>query len=606
LPPLHSSRPGGGAALLERAPGSDEGQSIHILGVDYVHTVTRHGGDLYLTEAGRGCAEHLDPDNWYEKTWFRTHREPLRGTGSVFAVTTRPRQGESLGLVVKFNRVGERVPMETRVIRDLLSCEFNGPFEEFALVEELRRGGRSSSPRVKTQVPLAIYVPPEKTQPSQSGRFQWRVDRAIARHPGVAIDILREYIMVYSWLPGVDASEAYEMGLLSGAQLSALTTRATEELRESGFTMLDMKAAHLIVRLESATALETRDGRTEHAIVDYELMERTSEHAKEVEEARRRAYVRRHRRVWQREDDDVRTRLPLPPNLHATEILGVEYVHGRTESTAGLLWVVGRDPELFDLFLPERWRTTPQVALASSREAYFTESKDHIRLVWKVSSVGERPETATHGALGFRLLAHGYNSPFEEVALAHWLRRQGIPTVLPLAVYRTGHHSLLHDWPYDTSRYRSHERFCTPDGMPALEMRRNYITLWEHWHGPDPRVDGGSLPAPAPLDAAGAVVDGWLTAPEASELVRDFRARLVQAGVEALRLVPAHLLVTRGDDGALLRNGGGAIAARLCDFDFLRRIHPSALPAGGGPGAESTRPRRPRDRLVGPSSREGR
>jgi hypothetical protein len=229
---------------------------------------------------------------------------------------------------------------------------------------------------------------------------------------------------------------------------------------------------------------------------------------------------------------------------------------------------------MFDLLLPERWRTTPEVPLPPGRETYFTESKDHVRLAWKVSSVGERPEIATDAAAGFRLLAHGFNSPFEEVAFALWLRSRAIPTVLPLGIYRTGHHSLLHDWPYDTSRYRAHERFCLPDGSPVLEMRRNYITLWEHWHGPDPRADDEGYPAPPPLSAAGAVADGWLTADEASELAEGFYARLLEAGVEALRLLPAHLLVTRGDDGRLVRGRSGAIAARLCSFEFLRWVDP--------------------------------
>jgi hypothetical protein len=103
-------------------------------------------------------------------------------------------------------------------------------------------------------------------------------------------------------------------------------------------------------------------------------------------------------------------------------------------------------------------------------------------------------------------------------------------------------------------------------------MRRNYITLWEQWHGPDPRADEGDRPPSPPLDAARAVVDGWTTADEASELVRDFRTRLQAAGVEALNLSGAHLLVTRSEDGTLLRDEAGAIAARLCDFEFLRGL----------------------------------
>ena len=34
--------------------------------------------------------------------------------------------------------------------------------------------------------------------------------------------------------------------------------------------------------------------------------------------------------------------------------MGVDYVYGEVESTGGALWVVGRDPVLFDYFLPEK------------------------------------------------------------------------------------------------------------------------------------------------------------------------------------------------------------------------------------------------------------
>jgi hypothetical protein len=565
--------------VAERDPGgggAKQGLPIHVLGVDYVHTVTDEGGDLYLTTAGLAHAERLLPQNWHEREWFRTHREVLGGTGAVYAVPTRPVDGDSLGLVVKFSRVGERVPVDTGLIKDLLSCEFNGPFEEFSLVEDLRRargGGAVGTKPVRTQLPLAIYVPPDKMQPSQTGRFQWRIDRAVARHPGVAIDILREYIMVYSWLQGVDAAEAHEMGLLSEGEVASLTALATAELRAGGYRMLDMKPAHLIVQLASATELLTRNGEVDHAVIDYELLERTPQYEREVKTARREAFVRRLRRMHEPDDAPVE----LPANLHAMNIWGVDYVQGRVESTGGILWVVGRDPDLFDLFLPERWRTTPQLALPQSQETYSTESKDNIRLVWNVSSVGERPQVATLGAAGFRLLTHGYNAPFEEVALARWLLRQGIPTTSPIAVYGTGYHPALHESPFDASRYRRHEPLRTAEGTPVLERRRNYITLWEQWHGPEPELDAAGGSALAPLDAKQALEQGWLTAAESTELLRSLERRLLRAGVEALRLLPAHLLVARDTDGMLRRDAQGEIAARLCRFEFLRWLGPGPI-----------------------------
>ncbi len=60
-------------------------QLVNVMGVDYVHTVTENGGDLYLTSEGFAQAEHLQPDNWYDLEWFRKHREVLEGTGAVYA-----------------------------------------------------------------------------------------------------------------------------------------------------------------------------------------------------------------------------------------------------------------------------------------------------------------------------------------------------------------------------------------------------------------------------------------------------------------------------------------------------------------------------------------
>lgn len=57
-----------------------ESSFIHVLGVDYIHTTTEQGGDLYLTTAGFPYARHLQPENWHDSQWFRAQRERLEGT----------------------------------------------------------------------------------------------------------------------------------------------------------------------------------------------------------------------------------------------------------------------------------------------------------------------------------------------------------------------------------------------------------------------------------------------------------------------------------------------------------------------------------------------
>jgi hypothetical protein len=549
---------------------------IQILGVDYLHTHDEGVGDLYLTAAGLPYARHLHPDNWFEKSWFRSQRVQLEGTGFVCAVPTKPIDGENLTLVVKYSRVGEKVPIETQLIEDVLCCEFNGPFEEFGLVEELRHSRRGDSElQIKTQLPLAIFVPPDRIQPSQSGRFQWRIARKVAKHPGITIDILRQYIVIYQWLPGIDAWQAHKMGFMSEAEVRDLNERAMAEMSLKGFSVLDQKPEHLIVRPEEPGKLARDNGDISYGLVDFELLERNAEYFQELQSARRSTY--HHRRHEAEQAANLAAARfagaeepELPANLRSVRLFGVDYVHGRAESTGGMLWVVGRDPVLFDFFLPERWRTTPQFRLSDEHETYLTTSKDDVRLVWKVSRVGEPPDTAAFGFDGFRLLASGFNSPFEEVALASWLRSRGMSTVTPCAVYRTGHRSQLDESLFDLSRYRSHEDLCSLDGNPILDPLRNYITIWDFW-GTSGGEDGDQTSAVVArsVDAEQAVDLGLLEPSERDALVVGFRERLEAEGVEVLRLSASHILLSIGEDEALRRDDEGSLEASLCNFQYL-------------------------------------
>ena len=53
---------------------------------------------------------------------------------------------------------------------------------------------------------------------------------------------------------------------------------------------------------------------------------------------------------------------------------------------------MGKDPDLYDTFLPERWEVTPRVKLRTLSEVYHTVSKDDVHLVWKVSNVGSKSD----------------------------------------------------------------------------------------------------------------------------------------------------------------------------------------------------------------------
>ena len=176
---------------------------VNVLGVIYVHRKTSDGGDIYLTRFGLPVAEFLELENWYEKEWFEKHRERLEGTSSVYRVPTKELYGESLELVVKNSRVGEDVPLETKRF-EYLNAEFNSSLG--GVPRWFLRCSKESLDRldikVNTQEPLAIYVPPEKMQIWQSGRSQVKINRIRARQPGIDIDILRQYKLIYRWIKG--------------------------------------------------------------------------------------------------------------------------------------------------------------------------------------------------------------------------------------------------------------------------------------------------------------------------------------------------------------------------------------------------------------------
>ena len=155
---------------MPRLPEMPPGTAMSLLGVDYFRLKTDDGGELFLTRFGLPFWKHLLPENWYANEWFEANRERLEGTSTVYRVPTRPVDGKALNLVVKWSRVGEVVPLDTLTVNKFIHAEFNSPFEEFSLLMELRKGEAGPAGiRIRTQQPLAIYVPGERLQLWQTG-----------------------------------------------------------------------------------------------------------------------------------------------------------------------------------------------------------------------------------------------------------------------------------------------------------------------------------------------------------------------------------------------------------------------------------------------------
>jgi hypothetical protein len=564
---------------------------VNVLQVVYAHVKTSDGGDLYLTRFAEPYMEHFQIDNWYAPEWFNAHKIRLIGTSSVYRLPTRAVNGISLDLVVKNCRVGEDVPIDTHTLQEFCDAEFNSPWEEFSLVMEMREGAYGPKEmKVNTQRPLAIYVPPEKMQLWQSGRSRSRINRIHAKHPGIDLDILKQYKLIYEWIRGRNLPEIFEEIDLNDEEIignmKSINYKVLADLGRKGYLVADMKPEHIIITEADALRIE-EIGRSEsgsdacqkqlaavndlirvgnYSVIDYELLLRTSEHDNEVRNARRHHYL-----------DDQRDRFKptsLPEHLSTISILGVPYIYGHAESTGGHLWVVGKNARLFDYFLPERWRKTPSLKLSDKKEVFYTITKDNIHLVWATSRVGELPDEENGGSDEAEICRYGINSPFEEFAIAHRLNELGIPTVYVRAIYMTGTEKIERS--ADFRRYQSHQKIMDPEGYPVLQENHNYITIRGYYNGPDYSV-AEQGPLYMPIDLSRAAYQGNIDEEASRRLLIKLKERLKQAGYDGSLLKETDLLLAIDSSGKIMNNTYGEPEVIICNFELIWNISDSGF-----------------------------
>jgi hypothetical protein len=571
MPNVSNIVTGNTALPTERYPLSGHTDKVNILGVDYAHQQIPERGDLYVTCFGLPWIEHLHPESWYAKEWFREQRKPLAGTSTIYRTRSRPRNGISKELVVKWCRVGEDVPVDTFTFQKFAQGEFNSPYEEFSLVMEMRN--QRNPHTIMTHKPLAIYVPLKKVQLWQTGRSKSKIERKKARYRDVELDIYRQYILIYEWVKGhsaVEVSDAFEMtDEQSEPFLRDLTQAAIRDLATVGFHILNMKPAHIILRPQSdGTVLHGKNKRPVYALVDFELLERTPDREREVLAARRTDYL-----VRQRDRFGAMPHEEMPPHLQACRIGGIDYIYGHSESTQGEIWVVGRDPSLFDYFQPERWRRTEKKRLSAGNDVYYTRTKDMINLVWKISRVGEPPDIAPDHPRHDAIVQYGYNSPFEEFELAIELSLLGMPTVYPRAIYMSGREAEDSVYALDHSRYEYYRRTLAPDGKPILRHNHTYITIWGYWNGLDEFLACKDDDYCTGIDGDRALHSGLVSSTVYNDLMNKIAYRLELIGFEDLNLKGAHFLLSVTPDGKLMQDSDGLPSIRLCNFALMRRNH---------------------------------
>ncbi|UCB45024.1 MAG: hypothetical protein JSV25_12515 [Spirochaetota bacterium] len=553
--------------LLTKYGITIDGEIERIFDVYYYHIQYEDNSDLYITKFGVPFYENLSPDNFLtDENWFKNNAIRLSGTSATYKIRTKEVYGRYKEVVIKYNRMGQDIPGSDGS-EDLMSAEFNSPFEEFSLVMELKGLKLESPCGVITQKPLAIYVPGERFDPWRMGRKEYKMKKKLETHHEVELDMFRSYVVVYEWINGIDAAFACREGILEEEQMVALTLKAEKEMKDKGFVVKDRKPHHIIIRPDWHGKLAYNENeKVRCGIVDYELLARTPEREETMKKIKRLSYLAK-----QKDRFTKKSGTRFLPHLKQVNILGVDYVYGHAESTHGALWVVGRDADLFDYFLPERWEHTPRTKLSAHHEIHHTLTKDNIHLVWKVSKVGMLPDVDPFVEEERKILEHGFNSPFEEISFAIELSKKGIRTVYPRAIYMFGKKTAISDSVLDNSRYMSHRQYSMPDGDPILKKDHNYIIIWGYWNGPDEKLaekDGDYLEGISALRAYG---KGIITREEYIALLRRKEERLANIGIEDLHLRGTHVLLSLDSAGMLICDAEGVPDMRICNFELLKR-----------------------------------
>lgn len=538
---------------------------ITVFGVDYLHLRMNDGSDLYVTRHGIPFVRQLLPGNhWADKQWLAANSTKLPGTSAVYRIATKEVMGTSRDIVLKWNRMGQDIPGATDISAGFAG-EFNSPFEEFGLVMELRKAFETSHNRLNIPKPSAIYVPRKYVSLEKMGRKKYKMEAISKEHEGILLDINRQYAVIYEWMAGIDSAQALRKEIIDENTMRDLVESANEQLQDKGFVVGDSKPHHVIIQPSADGTLPAATGAaTPCGLVDFELLDRTPQREKAVRAVKREAYLKRQRRF--------ETQAKLPPGLAAARIMGVDYVCGAVESTGGALWVVGKDPLLFEYFLPEKWRKTARTKLSVANQVYETVTKDSIHLVWRVSRVGEVPDVDPFFDKDRRIRHHGYNSPFEEIALSMHLFENNIETTYPRAIYMTGQKSEISPRLLDKSRYESHADLRMPDGRPILSQRRDYIIIWGYWNGPDEMLAARDQDYYRAIDALQAYRRGRIKEETYMRVVQAATERLRAAGVQDLNLRGSHLLLSLDGADQLVTDQQELPTVRICNFELLKRI----------------------------------
>lgn len=275
-----------------RQPAFDDVPAEHkrtVFGVEYVHLKGRQQGDMYFTPHGWRVAESLLPEQWFVGKKFSRVGKALAGaTGAVYRVPVPHPGRKDFALVIKFSRVCQTVgitDVDPRLqfshlhIDRIKSARFLSPFEEFGNLYKLRR---SAGLEIPTKAPLAIYSPPTRYLDWQLGREPHLKSnhsrRLLASQEGLPpeqrldYDWERLYILIYRWLNGVDAEQAYHASVITEERMIELGLAARAALEKNGWEVYDHKPRHVIVRKTRRKGRAASSDGLIWGLIDYELL----------------------------------------------------------------------------------------------------------------------------------------------------------------------------------------------------------------------------------------------------------------------------------------------------------------------------------------------
>ncbi len=539
---------------------------VTVLGVKYLHLRVNDGTDVYVTEYGLPFTQCLMPENhWADDAWMKRHSVRLPGTSALFHVRTKEVGGHSRDIVVKWNRMGQDIPGETLRLRGERGVQQSLPGVQPGArnaphapgiarpLVHAQAAGHLRAAQVRQGRTAGAATPQNGGDPAKPRRRDsHRLEPELCRHLRVA----ERHRCRTGLPPGIGGQ-----GRDGTAGQSCPGGSATQGLcRQRQQT----SAHHRAPDGGQATGEES---------IGPDAVWAGRLRTPQADLPTRRATARRKRQDYLiRQAHRFEPRQEFPEELTPVSILGVNYVYGQVESTGGALWVVGRDPMLFDYFLPEKWRRTPRTRISASQQVFETVTKDNIHLVWRVSRVGQIPDADPFVRRERQILDYGYNSPFEEFSIAMELSRRGIETTYPRAIYMTGHRSSVSSSLVDNSRYDSHATLRTPDDHALLSRQHEYVTIWGYWNGPDETLAVKDEVVYRGIDALAAYRDGRLTQREYVRVVRTARRRMIAAGVEDLSLRGNHMLLSIDREQKLAVDDKNLPLIRICNFELLRKI----------------------------------